>query len=82
MPQPTKNGAVISRIGTWSIRSIKNKEREVIREMERYNIDVLGLSETKARGNGMKVVDDASYVYSGVTGSRAKCGVAIIVVER
>ena len=72
----------MSRIGTWNVRSVKNKENEVIREMKRYNIDVLGLSETKARGNGMKAVDGASYVYSGVTEGRAKRGVAIIVAER
>ena len=82
MPKPTKNGVVVSRIGTWNVRSIKNKENEVIREMKRYNIDVLGLSETKARGAGMKVVDGASYVYSVVTEGRAKRGVAIIVAEK
>ena len=72
----------MSRIATWNVRSIRNKENEMIREMERYNIDVLGLSETKARGNGMKVVDGASYVYSGVAEGRAKRGVAIIIAER
>ena len=82
MPKPTKNRVLMSRIGTWNVRSVKNKENEVIREMKRYNIDVLGLSETKARGNGMKAVDGASYVYSGVTEGRAKRGVAIIVAER
>ena len=82
MPKPTKNIVLMSRIGTWNVRSVKNKENEVIREMKRYNIDVLGLSETKARGNGMKAVDGASYVYSGVTEGRAKRGVAIIVAER
>ena len=72
----------MSRIGTWNVRSVKNKENEVIREMKRYNIDVLGLSETKARGNGMKAVDGVSYMYSGVTECRAKRGVTIIVAER
>ena len=62
MPKPTKNRVLMSRIGTWNVRSVKNKENEVIREMKRYNIDVLGLSETKARGNGMKAVDGASCV--------------------
>ena len=58
------------------------KEEEVIREMTRYSIDVLGLSETKARGNGMKETGGAKYVFSGVTEGRAKCGVGIIIAER
>ena len=46
-------------------------------------IHVLGFSETKARGSGLKVVDIAtSYVYSGVTEGRGKYGVAIIDLER
>lgn len=52
----------MARIVTWNIRSIKNKEKEVIHEMKWYNIDVLGLSETKAKGDGMKVVNGVSYV--------------------
>lgn len=47
--------------------------------MEWYNINVLGFSETKARGNGSKVEDIASYVYSEVTESRGKCGLAIVL---
>ena len=46
---PIKNGVVMSRIETWNVRSVKNKENEVIREMKRCNINVLGLSEMKAR---------------------------------
>ena len=50
--------------------------------MERYNLDVLGLSETKVRGNSMKVIDGTSYVYVGVSEGRAKGGVGKAVVER
>ena len=46
----TKNGSQVSRKGNWNVRSLKNKENEVIWEMERYNLDILGLSETKVRG--------------------------------
>ena len=55
----------VYRLGTWKVRSVRNKEEELIREMKRYNLDILGLSETKGRGNGMKVIDGASYVYVG-----------------
>ena len=60
---------------------IKDEESEVIQKMDRDNIDVLGLSEMKARGNCLKVIVSASYVYLGVTEGRVKRGVAINVKE-
>ena len=45
------------------------------------NNNILGLSETKGRGNGMKVIDGASYVYAGVKEGRARGGVGIVVAE-
>ena len=62
MPLLTKNKDKVYRLGTWNVRSARNKEEELIREMKRYNLDILGLSETKGRGNGMKVIDGVSYV--------------------
>ena len=82
MVSPTEEASNIYRIGTWNVRTLRSREEEVVREMARYNIDVLGLSETKARGNGMTEIDGARYVYAGVTEGRAKCGVGIIVAER
>ena len=49
--------------------------------MERYNLDVLGLSETKVRENGMKVIDGTSYVYAGVSEGRARGGVGIAIAD-
>ena len=62
MPSLMKNKDKVYRLGTWNVRSARNKEEELIREMKRYNLDILGLSETKGRGNGMKVIDGVSYV--------------------
>ena len=50
--------------------------------MECYELDVLGLSETKVRGNGTRVIDGAKYVYAGVTEGRARVGMGIVVAER
>ena len=72
----------VYRLGTWNVRSARNKEEKLIREMKRYNLNILGLSETKGKGNGMKVIDGASYVYAGVKEGRARGGVGIVVVER
>ena len=60
---------------TWNVRTLKMREEEVIWEMTRYNIDVLGLSETKVIGNGMKEIGGVNYVFAGVTEGRVKCGV-------
>jgi len=78
---PTKEARHVYRLGTWNVRTLRSREEEVIREMKRYNLDVLGLSETKVRGNGMKEIDGAKYVYAGVSEGRAKCGVGIVVAE-
>ena len=37
---------------------------EVIVEMKKYKLDVLGVGETKWRGNGAKNMDDCYMVYS------------------
>ena len=42
---------------------------------------MLGVSEGKMRGNGMKSVEGVTCVYSGVQEGRAKAGVAIYVTE-
>ena len=79
---PAMNGRQVFRIGNWNVKSLKNKENEVIREMERYNLDILGLSETKVRGNGMREINGTKYVYAGATEGKAKGGVGLIVPER
>ena len=54
---------------------------EVIADMKKYKLDVLGVSETKWRGNGAKNVDDCYMVYSGVSSGRMRAGAAIFVSE-
>ena len=51
------------RFGTWNVRSLTGKEMELIEEMKKYRLDVLGVSEGKMRGNGMKTVDGMTCVY-------------------
>ena len=54
---------------------------EVIAEMKKYKIDILGVSETKWKGNGAKNVDDCCVVYSGVSDGRAKVSAAFLMTE-
>ena len=70
-----------TRVGIWSVRTLKNKEEEVIEEMKKYRLSVLGVSETHLKGCGEEF-DDAVMIYSGVTAGRAKGGVAVIIAGK
>ena len=58
---------------------MNGKEEELVAEMKKYQLEVLGVSETKVRGNGVKQIGDVVCVYSGVQKGRAKGGVAILL---
>ena len=72
----------ISRFGCWNVRTMNGREQELVEEMKRCRLEVLGVSETKVRGNGVRMIGDTTCVYSGVQGGRAKAGVAILLSER
>ena len=69
-------------IGTWNVRSMNQGRLEVIKqEMERVNIDILGISELKWTGMGEFNSDDSYIYYCGQESLRRK-GVAIMVNKR
>jgi len=72
----------VRRFGCWNVRSMNGKEEELVAEMKKYRLEVVGVSETKVRGNGLKQIGDVSCVYSGVQEGRAKGGVAILLSGR
>ena len=76
----SKIGRQYTRVGTWNVRTLKNKEQEVIEEMKKYRLSVLGVSETHLKGCGEKETGGAVMVYSGVKEGRAKGGVVLIIV--
>lgn len=71
------------KIGTWNTRSIKDKEEEIIIEMQKMGIEILGLTETKKKGMGFeKLVKDYYIYWSGVEETEwAQAGVAFIIHE-
>lgn len=77
---PTINGRCISSIGKWNVKLLGNKESEMIQDVK-YELNILQLCEMKVRGNNMRGIGRAKYVYTGVTGGRARGGVGIIVSE-
>ena len=66
-----------TRVVIWNVRTLRNKEQEVIEEMKKNQLSVLGVSETHLKE---KEISDAVMVYSGVLVGRAKGGVAVIIV--
>ncbi|KAK4887038.1 hypothetical protein RN001_003309 [Aquatica leii] len=40
------------KIGTWNVRSISDKEKELVEEFEKTDLDILGITETKKKGTG------------------------------
>ena len=42
------------RFGAWNVRSLRGREEELLEEMEKYKLEILGVSETKMKGNGSK----------------------------
>jgi len=45
-------------IGNWNISSLRGKEYELVDEVKRYSLDVVGVASTKLRGsNTVELVD-------------------------
>ena len=76
-----KTDMKIWRVGTWNVRSLTGKEKELTEEFEKVNIDILGVTETKKKGKGEEVLEGGHIlIYSGVdVKERAREGVGCIV---
>ena len=68
-------------IGTWNVRSMNQGKLEVVKQMARLNVHILGISELKWTGMGEFNSDD-HYIYFCRQESLRRNGVAIIVNKR
>ena len=68
-------------LGTWNVRSMNQGNLEVVKEMIRVNIDVLGISELRWTGMG-EFNSDAHYIYQCGQESLRRNGVVIMVNKR
>ena len=50
------NGAEWVRFGVRNVRSLREREEELVEQMIKYRLEVLGRSETKLKGNGTRAV--------------------------
>ena len=68
-------------IGTWNVRSVTQGKLEVVKQMARVNINILGISKIKWTGMGEFNSDDHYIYYCGQESLRIN-GVAIMVNKR
>ena len=58
------------------------KERSgLIKEMKKYDLGVLCISETKWKGSSARDIEGCYVIYSGVSEGRARVGVAVVLSE-
>ena len=68
-------------VGTWNVTSLTGKEVELVEEVKKYRLDIVSLSSTKKRGNGIVVLQDGwQLLYSEVEPStHAQSGVGLLI---
>ena len=69
---------------TWKVTSLAGKEPELVREVERYQLDMFGHTSTHSIGSGTKILERGWTLYfSGVAqGVRHQAGVGILTSPR
>ncbi|TWW65506.1 R2DM Retrovirus-related Pol polyprotein from type II retrotransposable element [Takifugu flavidus] len=69
---------------TWNVTSLVGKEPELVREVEKFRLDIVGLTSTHGKGSGTSLLERGWTLYhSGVAdGERRRAGVAILVAPR
>ena len=68
----------------WNVRAINGKEMELVQEMENFKLDILAITETKKKGQGVESVGlNHILIYSGVdVKERAKAGVGLLIHKK
>uniref|UniRef100_A0A3B5Q1D6 Endonuclease/exonuclease/phosphatase domain-containing protein n=1 Tax=Xiphophorus maculatus TaxID=8083 RepID=A0A3B5Q1D6_XIPMA len=68
-------------LGTWNVTSLVGKEPELVREVERFRLEIVGLTSTHGSGSGTSLLERGwTYFHSGVAqGERRRAGVGILV---
>ena len=68
--------------GTWNVKTLQNKEEEIVDEIRKYNLSILGLSVIKKKGSGEKQLkENHKLLFSGVKEGRKKKGVGFVITE-
>uniref|UniRef100_A0A8D2ZX27 Endonuclease/exonuclease/phosphatase domain-containing protein n=1 Tax=Scophthalmus maximus TaxID=52904 RepID=A0A8D2ZX27_SCOMX len=83
-PRRTGPGLQKLALGTWHVTSLCGKEPELVREVERYQLDLVGLTSTHSFGSGIVLLDRGwTLFFSGFAqGERRRAGVGILTNPR
>ncbi|KAK3542019.1 hypothetical protein QTP86_010364 [Hemibagrus guttatus] len=80
-PKPwTKNLA----FGTWNVTSLGRKEPELVKEVERYQLEIVGLASTHSLGSGTQLLERGwTLFFSRVPhGERRRAGVGLLIAPQ
>uniref|UniRef100_A0A8C6PXI1 Endonuclease/exonuclease/phosphatase domain-containing protein n=1 Tax=Nothobranchius furzeri TaxID=105023 RepID=A0A8C6PXI1_NOTFU len=68
-------------LGTWNVTSLVGKEPELVCEVERFRLDIVGLTSTHGSGSGTSFLERGwTFYHSGVAPTeRHRAGVSILV---
>nr|XP_054590348.1 uncharacterized protein LOC129154585 [Nothobranchius furzeri] len=68
-------------LGTWNVTSLVGKEPELVCEVERFRLDIVGLTSTHGSGSGTSFLERGwTFYHSGVAPTeRRRAGVGILV---
>ena len=71
-------------LGKWNVTSLGGKEPELVREVERYWLDLVGLASMHSIGSGSKLLERGwTLFFSGVAkGVRCRVGMGILTSPR
>ncbi|XP_070412102.1 uncharacterized protein [Nothobranchius furzeri] len=71
-------------IGTWNVTSLAGKEQELVAEVEKYRLDIVGLTSTHSIGSGTQVLERGWTVsFAGVApGEKRRAGVGFLLAPR
>ncbi|XP_061176934.1 craniofacial development protein 2-like [Saccostrea echinata] len=75
----------VCRVGSWNVRTLyqTGKLAQVLKEMDRYNIQILGTCETRWTGNGTrKLATGHQILYSGRKDEQHSSGVGLILSRK
>uniref|UniRef100_A0A671VTV6 Reverse transcriptase domain-containing protein n=1 Tax=Sparus aurata TaxID=8175 RepID=A0A671VTV6_SPAAU len=71
-------------MGTWNVTSLGGKEPELVREVERYRLEIVGLTSTHSLGSGTQHLERGwTLFHSGVArGERRRAGVGLLIAPQ
>ncbi len=71
-------------LGTWNVTSLEGKEPEIVREVERFRLEIVGITSTHGWGSGTTLLERGwTLHHSGVAhGERRRAGVGLLIAPQ